>query len=570
MRLENNAKIKGNRFIYPGQKINKDIIAQRLVYVELFNNNEKSYLFVRPVKTFQVPREKGFDLEYVFFPKEYKKNIKLKTIKRIFIKNWENIKTHNSITLLKTFLTIKLLNTDENLTAQVDFIPDNLNGLTSKLKLSLFEICKSQNNNLLNNNKAIKINQTLNVKPGQFVTKFTCLAESQILIQRSGTLVSAKDNVNSKALLILKDNDIKKVTINETTSVLVQSGDLVRVGTPLTTTLNSPYSGQIYKINENNISIRLGRPYLISEGTILRVEEGDLVQQSDILATLVYDKLKTVDIVQGLPKVEEILEARKIKNESILAPTTGQITLRKGKVEIFETEGNITTLEVNTKTKIKYNNGEHINVSEPLTDGAISPYDKLNILFSYYKEKLPVHEACKKSFKTLQLFLVSEVQRTYMTQGVEISDKHIEIIVKQMTSKVQIEDSGDTILLPGEIINLSQAELASNASKTLNECPPFYSPILLGLTKASLNSDSFISAASFQETTRVLTEAAIEGKKDWLNGLKENVIIGRLIPAGTGFNSYTNRKIDHPVKNWSRQLKQKENVKENILDVRLQ
>ena len=124
-----------------------------------------------------------------------------------------------------------------------------------------------------------------------------------------------------------------------------------------------------------------------------------------------------------------------------------------------------------------------------------------------------------------------------MTQGVEISDKHIEIIVKQMTSKVQIEDSGDTILLPGEIINLSQAELATNASKTLNELPPFYTPILLGLTKASLNSDSFISAASFQETTRVLTEAAIEGKKDWLNGLKENVIIGRLIPAGTGFNS---------------------------------
>ena len=142
----------------------------------------------------------------------------------------------------------------------------------------------------------------------------------------------------------------------------------------------------------------------------------------------------------------------------------------------------------------------------------------------------------------LQLFLVNEVQRTYLSQGVQIADKHIEIIVKQMTSKVRVLYGGGTTLLPGEILDINQAGRISKAILPESEESPIYKPMLLGLTKASLNSDSFISAASFQETTRVLTEAAIEGKKDWLNGLKENVIIGRLIPAGTGFNCFENLK----------------------------
>ena len=192
--------------------------------------------------------------------------------------------------------------------------------------------------------------------------------------------------------------------------------------------------------------------------------------------------------------------------------------------------------------KVNFTNGKCVKFLEPLTDGPISPHDKLNILFNYYQTECSVHEACKKSFKHLQLFLVNEVQSTYLSQGVQIADKHIEIIVKQMTSKVRVSNGGDTTLLPGEILDINQAELITNATIAAGEEAPIYKPMLLGLTKASLNSDSFISAASFQETTRVLTEAAIEGKKDWLNGLKENVIIGRLIPAGTGFNNFENVK----------------------------
>ena len=131
------------------------------------------------------------------------------------------------------------------------------------------------------------------------------------------------------------------------------------------------------------------------------------------------------------------------------------------------------------------------------------------------------------------------MQNVYQSQNVEISDKHVEVIVRQMTSKVKVEDGGDTTLLPGELVELQQIENINEAMLLTKGLPATYSPILLGITKSSLNTDSFISAASFQETTRVLTEAAIEGKADWLRGLKENVIIGRLIPAGTGFNSYT-------------------------------
>ena len=170
----------------------------------------------------------------------------------------------------------------------------------------------------------------------------------------------------------------------------------------------------------------------------------------------------------------------------------------------------------------------------------------------------------------MQLFLVQEIQATYRSQGVDIDNKHIEIIVKQMTRKISIETSGTTTLLPGEVLNFQQIEGLVKAAELNGGTAPSYTPILLGLTKASLNSDSFISAASFQETTRVLTEAAIEGRKDWLNGLKENVIIGRLIPAGTGFDYTENQEV---LKREKLEISSKVNhdfntIKENVVSLR--
>ena len=159
--------------------------------------------------------------------------------------------------------------------------------------------------------------------------------------------------------------------------------------------------------------------------------------------------------------------------------------------------------------------------------------EKLKQQFDFYKQKYDNATATRKSAEKIQQFLVNGIQLVYQSQGIEISDKHIEIIVKQMTSKVLIEEGGETSLLSGEVIEINRIEkINKNIIKKAK-----YQPILLGITKASLNTESFISAASFQETTRVLIQAAIEGKTDWLYGLKENVILGRLIPAGTGFKT---------------------------------
>ncbi|MCC5624386.1 DNA-directed RNA polymerase subunit beta', partial [Nostoc sp. CHAB 5715] len=156
----------------------------------------------------------------------------------------------------------------------------------------------------------------------------------------------------------------------------------------------------------------------------------------------------------------------------------------------------------------------------------------------YWGILCPSTACASHALQKVQSFLVNEVQMVYQSQGIDISDKHIEVIVRQMTNKVRIDDGGDTTMLPGELVELRQVEQVNEAMAITGGARAQYTPVLLGITKASLNTDSFISAASFQETTRVLTEAAIEGKSDWLRGLKENVIIGRLIPAGTGYNTY--------------------------------
>jgi DNA-directed RNA polymerase subunit beta' len=534
-----------NRFIKPGELIFSNIVAQKLSYLEFLNFQGLDYILLRPVVTYEVPQEKGYYLNYRFFPNINNRNIAFRTVKRVFYKDGERVKSSNSIELLKTFLVLDIRNEYVNLSPKIEYTPITVKGREKqqhKLKLTLYERIKVHGFSLRGTILKEKISFKKAVQNNQYVKARTIIAKTKLLTTANGIL-AAINKTNNTELLILKENFIKKCSISKNEGVIfVKKGDLVRIGTYLTLKTRSKYAGQIFKIEEHQILIRLGRPYLISEGTVLRTFAKSLVDKSDILATLVYEKLKTVDIVQGLPKIEEILEARKVKNGCLLAPIPGQIYLKNKKIEIIRSTNDKLLIDVEPKIKVNFTNGSHVKFLEPLTEGPINPHAKLETLFNYYQLDYQVHEACKRSFKHLQIFLVNEVQRTYLSQGVQIADKHIEIIIKQMTSKVRVTDGGDTTLLPGEILEINQAKLITKAAFSAGEEPPTYKPMLLGLTKASLNSDSFISAASFQETTRVLTEAAIEGKKDWLNGLKENVIIGRLIPAGTGFNNFENLK----------------------------
>jgi len=238
------------------------------------------------------------------------------------------------------------------------------------------------------------------------------------------------------------------------------------------------------------------------------------------------------DITQGLPRVEELFEARKPKGLAIISEISGTVAIRETKkkreVVVTNDSGEAQTYLIPYGSRLKVSDGEFIEAGDELTEGSVNPHDILKI----------------KGIQAVQSYLLREVQKVYRLQGVDINDKHIEVIIRQMMKKVKVDEAGDTKLLPGSLVDMFEFEEANAKAVAEGLRPAEGKRALLGITKAALATDSFLSAASFQETTRVLTEAAIKGKTDPLLGLKENVIIGKLIPAGTGMNIYRDIEIE--------------------------
>ena len=237
------------------------------------------------------------------------------------------------------------------------------------------------------------------------------------------------------------------------------------------------------------------------------------------------------DITQGLPRVEELFEARNPKVKASVAEIAGEITNienQNGKYKISITNDKETREQTtNYGVKLRVEVGDKVKPGDRLNEGAVNP-----------KELLAVTDPI-----TVQNYIVQEVQKVYRSQGVDISDKHIEIIVRKMISRMRIVDAGDTNLLVGKVVSVNKFTVENKKVILQGKKPATARPLMLGITKASLETDSFLSAASFQETTRILTDAAIKGKVDKLEGLKENVIIGKLIPAGTGVRKYRNTEF---------------------------
>ncbi len=276
--------------------------------------------------------------------------------------------------------------------------------------------------------------------------------------------------------------------------------------------------GEIIKKADGNEA----RYYLVPD-TILSVKDGQKVSAGDVLARLPKETSKTKDITGGLPRVAELFEARRPKDSAIIAENDGVIEFGKEvrgkqKISIVSSKGETSNYLIPKGKHVNFNQGEKIKKGEYLLDGSPAPHDILRIL----------------GVEKLTEYFVSEVQEVYRLQGVVINDKHIETIVRQMLKKVEVKDPGDSELLFGEIIDLNDIKNINEKLTEDKKKPVSFERVLLGITKASLQTNSFISAASFQETTRVLTDASIKGKIDNLEGLKENVIVGRLVPAGTG------------------------------------
>ncbi|MGB2462653.1 MAG: DNA-directed RNA polymerase subunit beta', partial [Candidatus Puniceispirillaceae bacterium] len=265
--------------------------------------------------------------------------------------------------------------------------------------------------------------------------------------------------------------------------------------------------------------------YFLSAGAILSVENGQKVEAGDVLARIPRESSKTRDITGGLPRVAELFEARKPKDFAVIAEAEGRVEFgndykAKRRIRVIPMESDAEPVEylLPKGRPLAVNEGDVVRKGDLLLDGSPVPHDILSIL----------------GVEQLAAYLVKEIQDVYRLQGVKINDKHIEVIVRQMLQKVEVEDAGDSTFLVGEQVDREEFAKANSAIEAEGLRPAKAQPVLLGITKASLQTKSFISAASFQETTRVLTEASVSGRQDTLDGLKENVIVGRLIPAGTG------------------------------------
>ncbi|UCH20858.1 MAG: DNA-directed RNA polymerase subunit beta' [Deltaproteobacteria bacterium] len=289
--------------------------------------------------------------------------------------------------------------------------------------------------------------------------------------------------------------------------------------------------GKTVKLPDSSAMAR----YMLPIDAILMVEEGDNVKAGDVIAKLPRATTKTKDITGGLPRVAELFEVRKPKELAVLSEIDGYVSISKG-TKKGKQKITVTPMDVGDKKEYLISRGKHINVyegdyiraGEPLIGGSALPQDILNI----------------KGEVALARYLVDEVQEVYRLQGVRINDKHIEVIVRQMMRRVKIIDVGDTDFITEEQVDRVRFEEVNRAAIEKGGKPAVAEPLILGITKASLSTDSFISAASFQETTKVLTDASISGAVDHLKGLKENVIMGRLIPAGTGLQLYYDVQLD--------------------------
>ena len=469
-------------------------------------------ILVRPVQPMYIePKEVSIEFNTT------DELINIVPVTQLQFKDGARVRNLDGATLTRTSLVLQMQGYLSHLKGLVEL------DASGELKVVVLETLIVRREQEGNSKMNASLQTALLVKNGEIIEPKTPVAKTEVLAIHDGEASIKGDVAESRRLLI---NCANFETVVETKNKpSVKKGDFIKLDSEVASSGElAPVSGKIVDVSAKSVTIRNGRPYLISPGTMLQVEEGSLVLRGDMLATLVFEREKTGDIVQGLPRVEELLEARKPKDCAILAEADGiaEIEIEDDMPRLFlvTDEGSRTEIKFAIDSSIVVQNKQKIKKGQPLTSGPLNPHDVIRL--------------CGP--EEAQQYLVDEVQRVYRSQGVEIADKHIEIIVRQMTKKVRIVDSGDTNLLPGELVEVQTFENENKIVREHEGAEATCEYMLLGITKASLNTESFISAASFQETTRILTEAAVDGKKDLLRGLKENVIIGRLIPAGTGFH----------------------------------
>ncbi len=506
--LDDESIIEQGTAILPGVK------AKTRSLISLMADEETGQVkvFVRPVQTFTIEPHK-VNLK----TKASSENIRIVPVTQILYRDGDRVRNLEGSQLTRTSLMLEM---DEDL----KLLKGHLEHKDGNLAVLV------QDTILLRRESEFSTTYLM-VNDGDEVKGGDAIAKTQVLATAPGE-VRLSLNDERKLLLITQEHlyyQQCKPNANVKVGDYVKKGDLLDDQGQLA----AEFSGQVIASQADAVIILRGRPYLISAGTLLQTESGSLIQRGDQIATLIFEQQKTGDIVQGLPRVEELLEGRKPKEPAVLAPIDGVIKIEQigtgiGDVKVTISNESTAQLEIDIPPgqNLIVEDKQKVAFGEPITDGVANPHQIMEILGQ----------------EAVQLHLINEVQQVYCSQGVEIADKHIEVIVRQMTMKVKVEDPGDTIFLPGELAELAEVQRANEQVVAEGGEEATFKHVLLGITKASLNTKSFISAASFQETTRILAESSLEGKSDELRGLKENVIVGKLIPAGTGYATKLRRE----------------------------
>jgi DNA-directed RNA polymerase subunit beta' len=552
---------RDNTFVQPGEELLGQTVTE-LRYIQYVESPEGPALLSRPVVEFAVPNTPDVP-STTSVSQQTGRSIELRAVQRLPYKDAERVKSVEGVELLRTQLVLEIEQEGEQdhnaspLAADIELVPDLEDPDVQRLQLVILESLVVRRDIIADATQG-STQTSLEVQDGVTIAPGAVVARTQILCKEGGIVRGVQKGTEAvRRCLVLRHSDM--ISMTTVAKPKVKVGDLMVEGAEITPGVFAEESGEIVEIKSAapasagddsalstqnyTVTIRAGRPYRVSPGAVLQIEDGDLVQRGDNLVLLVFERAKTGDIIQGLPRIEELLEARKPKEACILVRRSGEVKVVYGDgdeaiaVKVVESNGVVSDYPLGPGQNLIVPDGSHVLAGQPITDGPSNPHEILEIFFSLGSED-GVYACASHALQKVQTFLVNEVQLVYQSQGIDIADKHIEVIVRQMTNKVRIDDGGDTTMLPGELVELRQVEQVNEAMAITGGARAQYTPVLLGITKASLNTDSFISAASFQETTRVLTEAAIEGKSDWLRGLKENVIIGRLIPAGTGYNTY--------------------------------
>jgi len=536
--LKNKNKTQSHQFnkkiFYPGELLFDVFSINQITYTEVIQIKDQAILFLRPITLYEIPKAT-----------EKHTGLLSKSIISQFHHN-SDIESSEPINLFEVNLDLsrKLIKSPnlKNLASQFSISKNkdssfNLNCNFSKTIFPSKAILHDIDFKNLYITPLVKTNQY--VEAYTVISKFEIVSNSQLNVKS----LNEKNYKKSRRVLLISDNDLKTIFI-ENKNFTNKKTNFILAGHPIAKNLIALNSGKVVENTGIKLTIHLSKPFLISKLTRVLWSPNDFIKGHENLGFLFYEKARTGDIVQGLPKIEEILEARKPKTEVKYFRTSGiffQPTNQSRTLQfVFINRETINLLGVTGELEnniLSYTS--FIQCGEPINFPFGNPHIILNSYNQHYKEffKYGLYNSAYRSLRKIQSYLLNKIQSIYYLQGVTIADKHLEVIIKQMTSKVIITNRGDTSILLGELVELNQIKIINRVLRKTKCRNLFYRPILLGITKASLMTESFISGASFQETVRVLTAASIEGKVDWLQGLKENVIVGSFIPAGTGFNT---------------------------------